>query len=73
MSAASLLQRRIFRNCPASLLPPELRGSINPDAHVTVTVETEVELVPGMLIEEWVYEYRDGDVVKLQERTFTAP
>jgi hypothetical protein len=73
VSEAPILQRRIFRGYPAGKLPADLRGSIDPDAWVNVTVETQAELVPGMLIEEWVYEYRNGELVKLEERTHTAP
>jgi hypothetical protein len=45
---------KIVRNYPASKLPPDLREGVDPDAHVTVTVELSDEQPPHrpMTLEE---------------------
>jgi hypothetical protein len=67
-----VFQRHIFLNYPAARLPDDLRTGLALDRPVKVTIESSMELVPGMTAVERTFEYRDGAIVKIDERTYVA-
>ena len=64
--------RNIFYDYPVARLPDDLRDGFNPDALVKITIEDTFELRSGMLVVERTFQFQNGAIVKIGERSYTA-
>ncbi len=51
----------------------DLRNGFDPNALVKITIEDTFELRSGMLILERTFRFQNGAIVKIGERSYTAP